>query len=141
MHKANGTARQSSHRSRLIAAFLQNPRMEKAAKSIGISPTTAWRISKTPEFQEEYRQARIDAFLQAARRMQEATNGAVTTLLEVMKDPKAPVATRVRVAELVLEWGARSFESEDLEVRVRRLEEEASKKTALENRNVSVSKQ
>lgn len=115
--------------------------MEKAAKSIGISTTTAWRISKTPEFQDEYREARADAFLQAARRMQEATNAAVTTLLEVMKDPKAPVATRVRVAELVLEWGERSFESENLEVRVRRLEEEASKKTALENRNVSVSKQ
>jgi hypothetical protein len=33
------------------------PNLEKAAASLGISAVTAWRITKTPEFQEEYRAA------------------------------------------------------------------------------------
>ena len=115
--------------------------MAQAAKSTGISATTAWRISRTPEFQEEFRKARCEAFSEAFRRLQEAANAAVTTLLEIMKDPKAPVATRVRVAERVLELGERSFEREYLEMRVQRLEEEVSKRTALENRNYRISKQ
>ncbi|HEV2039233.1 MAG TPA: hypothetical protein VGT81_04170 [Casimicrobiaceae bacterium] len=44
-------------REQLILALLQRPSMEKAAASIGISPVTAWRISKTAEFQAEYRKA------------------------------------------------------------------------------------
>jgi hypothetical protein len=49
--------RRARQREQLILALLQQPGMEKAAASIGISGVTAWRITKTPEFQEEYRLA------------------------------------------------------------------------------------
>ena len=45
-------------REQLILALLQQPSLEKAAASIGISTVNAWRISKTKEFKEDYRNAR-----------------------------------------------------------------------------------
>ena len=45
-------------REQLILALLQQPSLEKAAASIGISTVTAWRISKTKECKDEYRNAR-----------------------------------------------------------------------------------
>ena len=50
--------RRNRQREQLILALLQQPGLEKAAAAVGISTVTAWRITKTPEFKEEYRQAR-----------------------------------------------------------------------------------
>ena len=55
-------------REQLILALLQQPSLEKAAASIGISTVTAWRISKTRELKEEYRNARWEAFSQSLAR-------------------------------------------------------------------------
>jgi len=101
---------------------LQQPSLGKAASSTGISAVTAWRISKTPEFQEEYRQARRETFSQSVARLQHATGAAVSTLLKVMVDKDAPTASRVRAAECVLDRAAKAIEIEDIEVRVAELE-------------------
>ena len=63
----------------LILALLQQPSLEKAAASIGISTVTAWRISKTREFKEEYRNARWEAFSQSLARLQQASGAAVSS--------------------------------------------------------------
>src|SRR5256885_1104420 len=55
---AGSSARKTRQREELALALMQQPSLEKAAESIGISRVTAWRISKTAEFQQEYRQAR-----------------------------------------------------------------------------------
>jgi hypothetical protein len=47
--------RKSRQRDQLILALLQQPGIEKAAAVAGISSATAWRITKTREFVEEYR--------------------------------------------------------------------------------------
>src|ERR1700692_3211093 len=57
--------RKSRQRDQLILALLQQPGIEKAAAVAGISSATAWRITKTREFVEEYRQARRNAFSQS----------------------------------------------------------------------------
>src|SRR5262249_773541 len=57
-------------REQLIVAMLQQPSLEKAAASIGISKATAWRVTNTPEFQQEFRRARRVAFSQATARLQ-----------------------------------------------------------------------
>lgn len=109
-------------RERLILALLQQPSLEKAAAAAGISTVTAWRISKTPEFQEEYRKARREAFAQSVARLQHATGAAVSTLLKVMVDKDSPAASRVRAADSVLGHAAKAIEIEDIEVRVAALE-------------------
>src|SRR5690242_12243973 len=53
--EANGSTRKSHRREQLILALLQQPSLAKAAATLGMSSTTAWRMSKTPEFKEEYR--------------------------------------------------------------------------------------
>ena len=123
-----GTSKSVRQRERLVLAMMEEPTQEKAAKSIGISPVTAWRIMKTPEFMAEYRQARGDAVLQAHARLQHSSSVAATTLLKTMVHPKASQAIRLRAAEAVLNRGCKSFEMEDLAERVRHLEELAAAK-------------
>src|SRR5712691_8628084 len=69
-------------REQLILALLQQPSLEKAAAAIGISTVTAWRISKTKEFKEEYRNARWEAFSHSLARLQQASGAAVSALLK-----------------------------------------------------------
>jgi hypothetical protein len=110
--------RDEQRRQQLVMALLQQPSLEKAAKSVGISAVTAWRICKTPAFLDEYRQARREAFGQAMARLQQASSAAVSTLLTVMADPQKPAAVRVRAAECVLQHATNSFVSEELAARV-----------------------
>jgi len=107
----------------LILALLQQPGLEKAAAAVGISTVTAWRITKTEEFKEEYRQARREAFSQALGRLQQATGAATSTLMKVMLDSTAPAGSRVRAADCVLEHAANALEIEDVQVRLARLEQ------------------
>jgi hypothetical protein len=109
-------------REQLILALLQQPSLDKAAAVVGISSVTAWRISKTPEFQEEYRKARRESFSQSLARLQQASSAAVSTLLKVMVDPRAPAASRVRAAGNVLSHASKAIELEDLNLRVAELE-------------------
>jgi hypothetical protein len=109
-------------REQLVLAMLQQPSLEKAAVSIGISRATAWRITNTPEFQQEFRQARRAAFSHATARLQSGSGAAASALLKTMLDQGAPAASRVRAADLVFQHGAKGFEMEDLEARVAELE-------------------
>jgi len=109
-------------REQLILALLQQPSLEKAAASIGISTVTAWRISKTREFKEEYRNARWEAFSNALARLQQASGAAVSALLQVMVDRTSPPASRVRAADRVLEHAAKATALEDIEARIADLE-------------------
>jgi len=115
-------------RQRLIAALLQEPRLEKAAVSIGISPTTAWRIRKTPAFQAEYMQARRDAFLQSMARIQSACGSAVTTLLKLMVGANSSDLTRLRAAESVLRHAKDGIELEDFGTHLEQIEKKLNDK-------------
>src|SRR5437016_2391452 len=114
--------RKARQREQLILALMQQPGIEKAAAAAGISTVTAWRVSKTPEFQEEYRRARKEAFSQAVARMQQASGAAVTTLLKVMVDQNAPPASRVRAADCVLDRATKAIELDDVEARLSEVE-------------------
>jgi len=115
-------SRKFRQREQLVVALLQQPTLEKAAASIGISAVTAWRISRTPEFKEEYRKARREAYSQTMARVQQASGAAVTTLLKVMVDQSTPPASRVRAADCVLDHAAKTMEFEDIESRLSELE-------------------
>ena len=44
-------------------------------------------------------------------------------MLKLMLDPSSPAAVRIRAAEAVLEHAEKTFELEDLELRLKRLEQ------------------
>jgi len=77
---------------------------------------------KDPQFQKALREARREAFSQCVSRLQQASASAVDTLLCIMTDHAAPAGSRVRAAQCVVELSHKSFELEDLEVRIRNLE-------------------
>jgi len=101
-------------------ALLQQPSLEKAAGTIGMSRSTAYRISRTPEFNEEYLAARRAAVSQSSARLQQGSSAAASVLLKVMLDTSHPASTRVRAAECVLERSTKFLELELLEVRIQR---------------------
>jgi 5'-3' exonuclease len=64
-------------------------------------------------------------FLKSIARLQHTSNAAVGTLLRVMTDREAPAASRVRAADVVLQTALRGMEIEDIDARLRQLEEAA----------------
>ena|SRR5579863_9036130 len=112
-----------------ITALLSQPNIEAAARAIGVVPNTLLRWMKLPEFLSAYREARRAAFGQAVARLQQGASAAATTLLKMMIDSNTPASVRVRAADCVLDHAAKAIELEDLEVRVKQLEQaaEASK--------------
>jgi hypothetical protein len=108
---------------RMILALLEHARVDQAAVAAGVSEATMWRRLRDQNFQEALREARREAFSRAIARLQQAGSAAAATLLRIMCDNKAPGATRVRAAVSVLEMAFRGIELEDMQVRIRRLEE------------------
>jgi hypothetical protein len=121
----NGSATRRNEQ--LILALLQHPTIERAATSAGVSESTLRRRMHDPEFQELYRVGRREFYSQAVARLQHASSAAVGTLLRVMTDPGSPAASRVRAAWYVLDQATRFMETEDLELRLARLEAEKHK--------------
>ena len=124
--QGNGGSKKSRQREQLILMLLQQPSLERAASAIGISGVTAWRISKTLEFQQEYRQARRDSMEQSARRLQQGCAAAASTLIKIMMDSNSPAASRLRAADSIFSHSKSLMELEDLDVRLRRVEEIAA---------------
>ena len=110
-------------REQLILAILQQPTLQKAAASIGISEVTAWRIRQILEFQREYLEARRELVLQSLARLQQGSSAAVSTLLKIMVDPNVSASSRLQAASRILEHAKSAFVLEDLELRVRRMEQ------------------
>jgi len=62
---------------------------------------------------------------QSISRLQQGSTTAATTLLKVMVDIATPPSTRVRAAEAVLNHAAKAIEIEDIDARLRELEQAA----------------
>ena len=122
-------SRKDQQREKLILALLQQPNLDKAAESIGMSKATAWRIMRTSEFEEQFRRARRQTFSQTTARLQHGSNAAASVLLKIMTDQQAPAAARVRAADLVLDRAAKAIELEDIDARVTELERAADSKS------------
>jgi hypothetical protein len=115
-------------RQQLILAMLQQSTLQKAATSIGISEATAWRIRQTPDFLREYLQARHEAVSQSLARLQQGSAAAASILIKIMADATNPASTRLQAASRILDHAKGAFELEDLELRVRQLEDAAGTK-------------
>jgi hypothetical protein len=108
-----------------IAALLSQPRVEDAARTVGVPVRTVYRWMREPEFAARYKEARRAAFSQCTARLQQMSAAAVSTLGKIMVDANAPAASRVRAASCILERAAQAIEIEEIEGRLDALESAA----------------
>jgi transposase-like protein len=112
-----------------VAALLTQRTAEDAARSIGIGPATLRRWQKEPEFDAAFRAAKLTAYRQTIARMHQLSGTAVSTLGKVMLDPTTPPATKVRAADSILNHTAKAIEIEEIDARVKALEDATDAKT------------
>ena len=108
---------------RIAQAMFEHGSVQKAAAALGMSEVTVWRWKQKPEFQQAHSEVRREALSRASGRLLHGSGAAAATLLKLMLDPSAPAAVRVRAAEGVLEHAENTFELEEVDVRVKRLEQ------------------
>jgi transposase-like protein len=96
-----------------VLALLSSKNVEEAARAAGVTPRTLYRWMSEADFDAAYRAARRRAYGQSISRLQQGSTA----------DPATPPSTRVRAAEAVLSQAAKAIEIEDIDARVRTLEE------------------
>jgi len=110
-----------------IEALLTTDTIEKAAQKTCVTRKTLYRWLKEDFFVKELNQAKRQLVQQGILRLQRATKDAVKTLLEICKDKDAPASSRVSAAREILKNTLKSIELEEIENRLKALEEEYSK--------------
>ena len=107
----------------LIAALLSSPTIQDAAKTAGVSETSAHRWLRTDEgFTAAYLKARREAVGQAIARLQQLSSGAVAVLAQIAADRQAPASSRVTAAIKIIEFALQGVQLQDLEARIAALE-------------------
>ena len=105
-----------------VAALLACPRAEDAARRLGVSRTTLWRMSQGEEFQHRLREARSRLSREIVISLQANALEAVSTLRGVMLDQGAPASARVTAAGKLIELSLRAKEQLETEERLDALE-------------------
>ncbi len=94
----NGTTELTRKENDFIREFVANGgNREKAEKKAGYAPASTWRVLQRPEIQRQIAQHQL------ARLTVDAAPLAVNTLIEIMKNPKAPAAARVQASKVVID--------------------------------------
>jgi hypothetical protein len=105
-----------------LIALLNEPTIERAAKTAGVGERTLHRWLDEPAFSRAYRKARREAFSQAIAASQRYAPVAVQTLAKIMTDGTLSVSARVSAATALLKFSRESIELDDLATRVDDLE-------------------
>jgi hypothetical protein len=103
-----------------IAQLLTQRSVDEAARVTGVRTQTLYRWIKDPQFEAAYQAAKRAAFGQASARLQQASGAAVSTIMQVLRDPFTPASIRVRAAALALSYGKAAIE-EDIVARLSEL--------------------
>ena len=112
-----------------LQAILASRTMEEAAAALNIARSSLYRLLEQPELAAALRRARSQRVELAVLRLQEQAAEAVNTLGEVLRDTRASAASRVRAAEVILEFTFRGSELLDITAQmeeIRRLYETVS---------------
>lgn len=107
----------------LLLALACGATIENAARSAGISESTAYRRLAEPDFKHRLHQVRADMVQRTAGALTAAAQEAVRTLLALQKD-SVPAAVRLGAARAILELGVRLRESAEFEQRIAALEQQ-----------------
>ena len=112
---------------KILRALLEHHTHERAAAAVGVSATTIWRYLKKPKFRRALTETRREIFSQTMARLQQGSALATSTLFRAMSDNAAPMASRVRAANSVLDHAVHTTQMEDFEVRLLELEKSSGR--------------
>jgi transcriptional regulator with XRE-family HTH domain len=98
---------------------------DEVAARVGCSRSTVARRARDAGFRQRLADERSARLRRLADRLTDVSLAAVDLLAEVVADPSAPPATRVRAAAWILRLGAHVREEGQLEARVTALEQHA----------------
>lgn len=107
-----------------IVSLLNCRTVSEAATQSGVNESTIWRWMREQAFQEALQEAKNRIVAQAIIQLQQATGEAVATLRSIATDNEAPASSRVSAAKTVLDFAIRALKMEDIENRIKALEEE-----------------
>lgn len=113
---------------RIAQAMFEHGSVQKAAAALDMSEVTVWRWTRKPEFQEAYHEVRRETLSRTGSRLLQGTPAAATTMVKVMLDPSAPHSVRLRAAESIMQHSVKTYELEDVGLRLKRLEKAIDQK-------------
>jgi predicted site-specific integrase-resolvase len=106
-----------------ITALLDHRTVGEAAEAVGVGESTLFRWMQDGIFQRYFRDAKRRVVDQAIVRIQKSSGQAVETLYRIMTDEQKPPSARVACAKAILDMSIKAVELENLEARVKSLEE------------------
>ena len=112
---------------RLIAALLEAPTLDAAARLAGVSVRLLYKRRQDPEFSQKLKAAQAGALADTTRFLQHSTGRAALALVEIAENPEEPPAARVSAARALLEQAGRFTEISDFAERLAALEQMADK--------------
>jgi hypothetical protein len=105
----------------LLMALACGATVENAARSVGISESTAYRRMRDPQFARRLQEVKGDMVQRTAAMLTASGGESVKTLL-ALQQPSIPPASRLGAAKAVLELGVKLRESAELTERIAALE-------------------
>ena len=119
----NGTHR----REQAIAALLQSASIPEAAMLSGVGVRTLLRYLSEEGFKAEFEAAKRSLVESAVNQLRLASRGAVDVLVKIAHDECASHASRVQAARSIIALCIDAASLQDLETRLRQLEQEWGK--------------
>ncbi len=113
----------SARQEQALAALLIEPTVTAAATKANVPERTLYRWLDEPAFTAAYREARRKAVKQTVARLQRASAPVVSILLQLAASDQSPATARVAACRAVLDYTFKAVELEDLDERLRVLEE------------------
>jgi phage terminase small subunit len=107
----------------LVAVLLEGKSLDQAAKAAGIAYVTAKRWRRTPQIAAALAEGRRELIASALDILTVGARAAAGEILTILRDRNVAPLVRLRAAEAVLERLHKWAELEDLESRIRALEE------------------
>ena len=114
------------NQTKALAALLTAPTIKAAAEAANIDERTLRPYKQDPEFQAEYRKRCTEMLEEATNKAKSALPPAVERLSTIAMDDAQQPQQQIAAARAVLEYGLRLIEANDIEQRLRALEERSA---------------
>jgi hypothetical protein len=118
----NANVELSARQLRTIPHLIAAPSIEEGCKRGKVSKATVYAWLKEEAFSEELRRQRMELSRTALERMKAGVARATDTLLKHLDSPHDNIS--IRAAESIIAFTQKAFEHEELEERMRALEEQ-----------------
>jgi hypothetical protein len=106
-----------------VGHLLTSKTIDEAASKVGVSSRSATRWLRTEEFRSVYVEHRQATLQNVATMLRQSSVGAVEALAAVIKDPDAPATAKTNAAKSILDSMLRVIETQEIESRLKALEE------------------